>query len=102
MKCPHCGGELAFPRDQAFYGKKGLCVQCGLEAPRDVLEALAASLAPAGVLEAAGKLLADAGATTGGLNGGFALRREATGERFEGETLAAAYTKLMEGRDGSG
>jgi hypothetical protein len=42
MTCPHCGAEMHPDHDDRQY-----CTACGLAGPRDVLEALAARLAPA-------------------------------------------------------
>jgi hypothetical protein len=71
---------------------------CGLAGGRDVLDALAARLAPAGVLAEAERLLRAAGVSeaqftwTTGL-----LARD--GDAYE-PTLAEAYAKLKEGNHG--
>lgn len=46
MNCPNCGAAL---EGLTEYGDHA-CAQCGLAGPRDVLEGLAARLAPAGAL----------------------------------------------------
>jgi len=53
MTCPHCA-EPMHADDE--YGDQA-CPACGLAGPREVLEALAARLSPAGVLEAAERAL---------------------------------------------
>ena len=58
MRCadPKCGGAL---EAHTAYGDHA-CPACGLAGPRDVLEQLAARLAPAGVLAEAQRLFAEA------------------------------------------
>lgn len=97
--CPHCRRET-HPRSEALpeYGNF-TCAWCQLSAPREVLEALAARMAPAGVLEAAERLLRAARVSEAQFTWTTVLlARDA--DAYE-PTLAEAYDKLTKGeRDG--
>jgi len=93
MKCPSCGADswVHLACDAAHL----VCTVCALAGPREVLEALAARLAPAGVLAEAERLLREARVfevqftwTT------VLLARDA--DAYE-PTLAEAYEKLTKG-----
>jgi hypothetical protein len=96
MKCPNCDEATTPDHDDRLY-----CTACGLAGPREVLEALAARLAPAGVLEAAERVLRERGVYTITLRvrcdadgGGVTLRgRNLRKIRSKG-TLAGAVARL--------
>ena len=100
MNCPNCAAPIG--EHMTDYGD---CAVCGLAGPRDVLEALAARLAPAGVLAEAERLLrttplfavclddmfVGADWWTEGRDGEDAM------DCGQFETLAEAYEKLTKG-----
>jgi hypothetical protein len=98
MTCPHCSAEMHADRAYHDYA----CAACGLCAPREVLEALAARLAPAGVLGAAGRLLLT---NVGECDISFREGRvyanrwpdEPDSPDTRGATLAEVYEKLTRG-----
>jgi hypothetical protein len=79
LACPGCGVPLVWHTQVDLY----VCAKCQLTAPRDVLEALAARLAPAGVLAEAGRLLANAG-VTGDVPADALLHNYQVAKRVEG------------------
>ena len=60
MKCPNCGHKMRYIH-APVRGDHVRCDECSLDAPRDVLERLAARLAPAGVLAEAEQVLCSVG-----------------------------------------
>jgi hypothetical protein len=103
LACPGCGGDM-----QPTIVRDDWHCDCGLFGPRDVLEALAARLAPAGVLEAAERLLREALPHTGYIEVQFhgdtiaVLDTYADDAKAEARTLADAYAKLKEARHDGG
>lgn len=103
MICPSCNAEMHTDRTHADWA-----CECGLAGPRDVLEALAARLGPAGILDAAQCLLEHAKvqrvsfgmATFSPDDCSTVLHFGASAPEVVGDTLAQAYAKLTGGRHG--
>ena len=96
MKCPHCSADswAHIDRDPSVLR----CTSCGLAGPRDVLEALAARLAPAGVLDEAERLLRAAGVRKTRFY--YLMTAVIASDDVYEQTLAEAYAELTGGNHG--
>lgn len=96
MNCPSCAREMHTDRTFADWA-----CGCGLAGPRDVLEALAARLGPAGVLAEAERLCKAAHVSEVQFIGHQVWLQAAWTEGVCAATLAEAYEELTKGeRDG--